>query len=1706
MKKITLILVTLFFGFSAVAQIVITPACGDIFTDLGGTDEGYPVGANYTVTICPENDGDMVTVTFTSFSILPNNDGLYIYDGINTSSPMIPSGNGPGFNFYFPAPGAYWGNISPGSITATNESGCITFEFFSDIYENDYTGWEATVSCAPPTTCPAPTDITSSNPTPNSFDINWTPVGEATQWKVFAVPCGSAVPTFSSEGGFLSNAPSYSFTDLEPITCYQIYVFAICSETDISTIVGPYATSTLVTPPACGGQFTDSGGSNGNYGPSNSALYVICPENASEVVTVSFSSFELEEAYDGVYIYDGDSIDAPLIASENLSGNTDDLQTPGAYWGSGNIGSFEGTSTSGCLTFQFFSDEYTEMSGWEATVECGPPPTCRRPSNVVLYQSSDTTIRASWTPQSSESQWMVIALPCGSPIPDVDDPAGQLATSAPTAGNPFVYTGLDPLSCYDLYVFAICSESDSSNPTNPRSITTQIAPPKCGDVFTDAGGIEGNFALGTDSIITICPENGSEKVIVDFTSFDLMEGYDAMYVYDGDSVLAPPLLSQNQAGYETIVNPGGFWGTQSPGTVEATSASGCLTFRFISNEFVESAGWTADVTCVPVGSCQKPTAVVLEESNYTTISLSWTSVGQASQWMVVPVACGSPVPTVDNPAGQLATFLPTAENPFILTGLETYTCFEVYVFAVCSPTDSSEPTLPIQTITILNLPVCGGIFTDAGGIDGNYIGGTEEIVTICPENPGDVVTVNFTDFNVRPGFDGLYIYDGSSTDAPQILSSSGPGMTEDLQIAGAFSGTTLPGSFTSAPDGCLTFKFVSLAGNLYSGWAATVTCGPPPACSKPTMVTSSAITESSVTVDWQETGTATAWQVLVIPITDPEPNSSNPGWQIATSHPYVYNGLEPNQLYKIYVRASCGEQDFSSFSNIATFSTPLTNDDCTDAINVPVNAGMECILVAHGIFAGATDSGIPMCEYTPVVDVWFKFTATETVHNIFSPIVGIGGVSASLYSGECGSLTYMACLQNINALGENVYNLIPGNTYYLQLSSANNLQSATVCIKTLNLAYVDIDSTYSVDTLVNDVLLQGSCVVPTNVTSFTEGPATSTYGIAYFNKNGTDFPIEEGVLLSTCDAELVWGPNISPLHDVMVGHTWDGDMEAAEMYAESNGVTVPLWGVSNASKIEFDFVPATPLISFDYVYGSDGYGGPQCFNTNTFAFILTDLTAGTEGVNHALVPNTTLSISENTIRDQSFNAFPTSCESENAEYFGNYYGHVDSSFSPPEAINPFLSPTNFAGLTLPLTASAVVIPGHSYHIKLVVTKIFAAKYDAGAFIGKLNLGQVELGEHSVTICDTPSYEIVSGLNSDQYSFVWKNGAVVIANQTGSSLTVTESGVYTVSATYLGTECTTTDTVTVTILDPIDLDDVANVSACGSFEVPVPSVGHYYSAADGQGDILDGTSITAIGDTTLFLYATNDLNCVEQESFVVTISNEPVFPEINDVVSCGTYNLPQVDNVSYYEQQGATGVPITSVSSSQTVFAYMTGATAGCSAEQSFDVSVTELSEIEISANCNVNDYILTATILNSNSQVTYTYVWTTDAGTVISGGDSANVTVSGQGTYSVTVSASLDCNGEAQQVVASTMCTIQKGISANNDGNNDVFDLTGYDVQKLEIYNRYGSLVYDRVDYTDEWGGQSNNGAELPDGTYYYVISLESSPSKTGWIYILRQN
>ncbi len=97
--------------------------------------------------------------------------------------------------------------------------------------------------------------------------------------------------------------------------------------------------------------------------------------------------------------------------------------------------------------------------------------------------------------------------------------------------------------------------------------------------------------------------------------------------------------------------------------------------------------------------------------------------------------------------------------------------------------------------------------------------------------------------------------------------------------------------------------------------------------------------------------------------------------------------------------------------------------------------------------------------------------------------------------------------------------------------------------------------------------------------------------------------------------------------------------------------------------------------------------------------------------------------------------------------------------------------------------------------------------------------------------------------------------------------------------------------------------------------------------------------------------------------------------------------------------------------------------------------------------------------------------------------------------------------------------TISKMVTPNNDGFNDFFEVN-YTLNeesnevcdiivKVEIYNRWGTKVFQSNNYNNEWAGvanstSGNNSNYLPTGTYYYIVELINGGLKPiqGFIYL----
>lgn len=403
---------------------------------------------------------------------------------------------------------------------------------------------------------------------------------------------------------------------------------------------------------------------------------------------------------------------------------------------------------------------------------------------------------------------------------------------------------------------------------------------------------------------------------------------------------------------------------------------------------------------------------------------------------------------------------------------------------------------------------------------------------------------------------------------------------------------------------------------------------------------------------------------------------------------------------------------------------------------------------------------------------------------------------------------------------------------------------------------------------------------------------------------------------------------------------------------------------------------------------------------------------------------------------------------------------------------------------------------------------------------------------------------VGSLSVTQFSFLsyqwWKGSATTTILSTTSSLdfptfnAATDFGTYHVRITNINGSSSCVDVV----LDYI----IPNNSS-----VPNAGIGTIISYCGSQGSIdlfsyLTGTfdtngtwqevtssglltnnlwnSNVALPGTYQFKYRVDGLCSVFDESLVeITINEIPQIPiaSIEGVICEGSNiqlfasSIPE----GSYEWTGPNGFvsdvqnPI--IENGSTInngTYYVKSVTSSCESEvASVEVAIAIVPQFSINFDCINDNATLTATMLNTSfDETAAVYNWSSESG-FSSSVNPTSITGQQKGVYTLTVTNELGCSTTKTIEVAATTCKIPKGISPNNDGANDTFDLSGFSgVRGVKIFNRYGMVVFEQDNYTNQWHGQQkNNDTLLPDGTYYYVVNFENEESKTGWVYLNRE-
>jgi gliding motility-associated-like protein len=1352
-------------------------------------------------------------------------------------------------------------------------------------------------------------------------------------------------------------------------------------------------------------------------------------------------------------------------------------------------------------------------------------PTCAEPTDVAITNITPDGGELSWTENGTSTVWNVeIVL------------AGTAPTGTPTAtnvSNPYIVTGLDAITAYDFYVQSDCS-GDLSSWTGPFTFTTLCAVfipdyienfttiiPDCWDEADSGDATSGPSDLGAgswvaDEFLNTGAGDGAYKINL-FAStksdwiispqFDLTGGpfqveFDFAITNWNSSTVAGTLGSDDLVQLLMTTDNGATWiplltyDTTSvvpiagihPVVDLTTYAGQIVQFGILGSEGTVNDPEDVDVfvdnfQVRNIPTCPEPSDLTSNNLSLTSTEVGWTEAGTATSWNIEYGLAGFV-------QGTGTVIADVTTNPFVLTGLTSDTSYEFYVQAICDPSNLSSWTGPSEFYT----GYCASVPTsnDGQGVDNVTIGVTDfpsfgdetyenhttPVVNVFQginTNVAVTFVTGFTygtniwiDFNDNLVFDATeLVFSGVSTnanpttlDASFVMPATAPFGEHRMRIGTADSGQATPNPCYNGTWG-VTLDFTVNIQELTCTLAEA----------DYTVNTDCDNDQFFIDVNVTSLGDATSLEIS---------NDFDATTVQATATGIVQAGPFPfGNTVKVFVTNEQDNNCVISSPFYEVLACPPSNDECAEATIAVVNDGANCDLLTSGTILAATQSGNGVdngsCTGTPNDDVWFEFTALSEVQII--SIINIAGgttnIDHGVYEGVCGTLSELYCSNNTSSVTPA---LIVGNTYYIRIFSGGS-QSET---STFDLCIREAPSN----------------IICENAENF------CSVGGALESSNIIGIPNPNDIACLGSAPNPTW--NI-----IQIGEGGLIEIEIAQTDAAGNGLDVDfvLWGPFESVE-----TACTDILLEDC---------PTCPNNTTnpdfypFGNIV--------DCSYSFVSTENLTI-DNALEDEIYILLVTNFSDD------------------PGTIT--ITQTN-AGNTDGGTIEA---------------EISAAIVSSDVLIDDSNAPD-DVDE--VSVCGFN--QVIIETNSpfaDEY--IWYRDGFVLTGETGPTLTVTESNNYQVQA--FDNQCgddAFSQILIVNMYDDVGSVDSQTITVCDGTEPDgnenfdldalTTSLGYgadftvtYYTSTADANQAINAVSspYNSSGETLIIRVedadaATNGfLGCRSLSEVTLTVNPRPTVNQPMDFVVCddidGTvdgvtdFDLASIDDevntdadvvITYHNTQGdadtGTGALTSPYSSNgETVYIRAENTTNGCYNTTSFnlEVNVVPLAIFDTQYNyevCPNATVPVPIGILPSNFTAADVSVnWFLD-GVQISGANGLTLdTVLVQGDYSaeITFNATGCVNTITTFVMELESCVIPQGISPGvSPGFNDTFDLSSYDVTKLEIFNRNGTLVYSKNNYTNEWAGQTNDGEELPVGTYFYTMEYEGGTKKrSAWIYINR--
>jgi len=1577
-------------------------------------------------------------------------------------------------------------------------------------------------------TCSAPTALALGNFTETQATFNWTAPPTAPASYDYYFGTTSTAPTASTTPTGNTTATTRTETGLTPSTTYYFWVRSHCSDTDSSTWTGPVSFTTPQIPAVLPiAENWDTGTTNGwtlsngtqtnkwfvgtaTFNSPSNSLYVsndngvtnTYSTNTNSVVhayrdfTVPAGTTDVnfsfdwknvgESGWDYIRVWLVPSSFTPTPGTQITAGNG--VQIGGNFVGNAAWTTFNSVQNWGTyagsirrVVFEWRNDGGggSQPPGAVDNINISVI-TCPQPT-ALTATATDVSATLGWTSPGSATQWEYYI--------------AETPATAPTAGTVGVLTSdstptisVEPATQYQYWVRAVCSSTDKSFWTGPYTFNSTICQPadQCNYSFI----LTDSFGDGWNGNTMTVAQNGIPVATFGST---FTTGV-------GPVTITVPLC--NNLPFTLYWNAGGSFAGEVGVSVVNPFAQTLYT-KPSGTGTQNSLLYTGEVDCLNP-ACLPPSGVVITDETTTSVSLQWTpSPVVGATYEVYYTTGGNPAPGETPPATNVvATTTPSA----VVNGLLPSTVYDFYVRTICSATSNSIWAGPYQ----------------------------HETDPLCPE-PLDLEVTCLS----SEGASFSWVADGAETSwevvvqpASSPIPTTGTVVTAPLYLAEDLTPNTLYSVYVRAicpnVDGFSSWASVNFTTNVGPGDGQPFCAG-----------------DNAVPVP-NSTGVTGYGSIGCLGSTP------NPVWYYLTiDDPGNMNFT----LTQVSTNGTPIDVDFAAFG---PFTSEL--DACSQIELVP---GANPLIVACSYSASATEIfTIPNTQNGQVYALLLtnfngqagNITLTQT--NIGVPGAGSTSCDITVALGVdqvlCATDVATVTADVSNPGDEQVYTytwFIDGDEFTPTIVETDD-ESQTIEVEEIGEHIITVVVTVPVpvssEPITDEVTITLSPVfvapVPAPVTLCgTGGTAPLDFSTLNLlgNLNTNDYEVV-GVYTSQVNAQA----NNNPIDTTVPYNTG-----STTLYVAIGDINVPSCFQVVALSVTVNTTPDAAISYADSPFCSSettgtvtqtgNAGGTYSSTTGlvinpaTGEINVTDSTPGTYTVTYTIAATASCPVFTTTAQ-----VVVVAAPEATITYAGSPYCSDAGTSAVTFTGTTGGTYTSTAGLVIDAATGAIDLDASTAGT-YTVTYTIADTGDCAGMSVTTQVTVTELPTAAISYdaspyCSNAGMATVTFTGNAGGTYTSDAGLVINATTGEIDLAASASGTYTVTYTIpAAAGCgvvTATAQVTITALPVADFT-YTYATLCQNAGTQAVALGAGANAgiftADAAGLTIDAATGTITpGTSTIGTYVvTNTIaaanGCNEVTAvFTVNVIAAPVpvfsyaavaycqdeatnpVPVIDGVA--GTFTAPAglVINAATGEVNLAASTPGT-----YQVTNTITGTPDCPTVTATANITITSLPVPEVVQGCIENLYTLTVNFDNDDvySEDTVTIEWTKPDGTFLANTASVDITGGVSGTYNVVITPNdgAVCPAMAEVVVENTTCFTPKGISPNNDGKNDTFDLTGFNVRKLVIFNRYGKEVFNfSGNYTDEFAGVASNGENLPSGTYFYMFERANGVTETGWVYV----